>query len=164
MFAEFAPWLVWTVCVACVVVGFLGTILPILPGAPLIFLGILLAAWWENFSRISVFTVVISGVFALLTIIVDFVASYMGAKRVGASRAALFGSILGSLVGIFFLLPGLIVGPFLGALAGEWWSAKNFSRATRVGIGTWVGMLLGTAAKIGLSLTMIGVFLLALLS
>jgi uncharacterized protein YqgC (DUF456 family) len=109
-------------------------------------------------------TVVIAGVFASLAIVVDLVASYVGAKRVGASKAALFGSIVGSLVGMFFLLPGLIVGPFIGALAGEWWSAQNLSRATRVGLGTWLGMIVGTAAKIGLSLTMIGIFLLAILS
>jgi uncharacterized protein YqgC (DUF456 family) len=164
MLTELMPWLVWTLCVVCIVVGFLGTIAPILPGAPLIFLGILIAAWWEDFSRISVLTVVIAGVFASLAIVVDLVASYVGAKRVGASKAALFGSIVGSLVGMFFLLPGLIVGPFIGALAGEWWSAQNLSRATRVGLGTWLGMIVGTAAKIGLSLTMIGIFLLAILS
>lgn len=164
MLAELVPWMVWTLCVVCMAVGFLGAVLPILPGAPLIFMGILIAAWWEDFSRISVLTVVVTGVFAALTIVVDLVASYLGAKRVGASKAALLGSILGSLVGMFFLLPGLVVGPFVGALAGEWWSAQNLSQATRVGIGTWIGMIVGTAAKIGLSLAMIGVFLLALLS
>jgi len=148
----------------CILVGFLGTIVPILPGAPLIFIGILLAAWWEDFSRIGVIPVVITGALALVTLLVDIASSYMGAQRVGASRAALLGSIIGSLVGMFFLLPGLILGPFIGALAGEWWSARNLSQATRVGIATWIGMIVGTAAKVGLSLAMIGVFLLALLT
>ena len=148
----------------CILVGFLGTIVPILPGAPLIFIGILLAAWWEDFSRIGVIPVVITGALALVTLLVDIASSYMGAQRVGASRAALLGSIMGSLVGMFFLLPGLILGPFIGALAGEWWSARNLSQAARVGIATWIGMIVGTAAKVGLSLAMVGVFLLALLT
>ena len=164
MITQTLPWIVWTLCVACILVGFLGTVVPILPGAPLIFIGILIAAWWEDFSRIGVIPIVITGALALVTILIDFASSYVGAKRVGASKTALIGSIVGSLIGMFFLLPGLILGPFIGALAGEWWSARNLSQATRVGIATWIGMIVGTAAKVGLSLAMLGVFLLALLT
>jgi uncharacterized protein YqgC (DUF456 family) len=164
MITQALPWIVWTLCVACILVGFLGTVVPILPGAPLIFIGILIAAWWEDFSRIGVLPVVITGALALVTILVDIASSYMGAKRVGASKAALAGSIVGSLIGMFFLLPGLILGPFIGALVGEWWSARDLSQATRVGIATWIGMIVGTAAKVGLSLAMVGVFVLALLT
>jgi uncharacterized protein YqgC (DUF456 family) len=164
MITQALPWIVWTLCVTCVLVGFLGTVVPILPGAPLIFIGILLAAWWEDFSRIGVIPVVITGALALATILVDVASSYLGAKRVGASKTALLGSIVGSFIGMFFLLPGLILGPFIGALAGEWWSARNLSRATQVGIATWIGMIVGTAAKVGLSLGMVGIFVLALVT
>lgn len=164
MVSQIIPWLVWALCLACIAIGFVGTIIPILPGPPLILAGVIGIAWWEDFTRVGILPVSIIGVLAVLTIVIDFVSSYIGAKKVGASRAALIGSIVGSVVGIFFLLPGLILGPFIGALLGEWWSARNLSQATRVGIGTWLGMLVGTAAKLGLSLAMIAVFLLSLLT
>jgi uncharacterized protein YqgC (DUF456 family) len=164
MISELIPLIVWALCVACVVIGFIGTIVPILPGPPLILAGVLGIAWWEDFTKVGIVPVTIIGALAVLTIIIDFVSSYIGAKKVGASKAALVGSIIGSIVGIFFLLPGLILGPFFGALAGEWLSSRNVSQATRVGVGTWIGMLVGTAAKLGLSLAMIAVFILALLA
>lgn len=158
------PWIVWTLSVVCVVVGLLGTIVPILPGAPLIFVGVLIAAWWEDFSRVGFFPVIITGSLAGITILVDIASSYLGAKRAGASTSALIGSIIGSLIGMFFLLPGLILGPFIGALVGEWWNGRNLSQATRVGMATWIGMLIGTAAKVGIAIAMVGVFILALLT
>lgn len=164
MVSELMPWLVWALCIACVAIGFIGTIIPILPGPPLILAGVVVIAWWENFTRVGIIPVTIIGALAVLTIIIDFVSSYIGAKRVGASKAALLGSIIGSIIGIFFLLPGLILGPFVGALVGEWLSSRNVSQATRVGVGTWIGMLIGTAAKLGLSLAIIAVFILALLT
>ena len=164
MTSQALPYLVWALSVACIAIGFVGTIIPIIPGPPLIFAGVLAIAWWDNFTKVGILPVSIIGVLAIVCVVIDFVASYIGAKKVGASRAALIGSVVGSVVGIFFLLPGLILGPFIGALLGEWWSVRNVSQATRVGLGTWLGMLIGTAAKVGLSLTMIAVFLLSLLT
>jgi uncharacterized protein YqgC (DUF456 family) len=74
-----------------------------------------------------------------------------------------WGALLGTLVGIFFGLPGLLLGPFIGALAGELSSGGSVLRSTQVGVGTWIGLLLGTLAKLVLSFAMIGVFVFALL-
>ncbi len=138
--------------------------MPILPGPPLILVGAIFLAWWEDFSRIGVFSVAVIGVLTLMCILIDIASSYLGAKKVGASRAALIGSIAGSLIGIFFLLPGIILGPFLGALVGEWWMTHNISQATKVGLGTWLGLLIGSAAKLGLAVAMVGVLILALIA
>lgn len=163
MSTAFAPIIIWTLCIGCLVIGFTGTIIPALPGTPLIFAGIFLVAWWYDFTLVGTPTLVITGILAALAIGVDFVATILGAKRVGASRAAVVGSTIGTLVGMFFFIPGLILGPFVGAVIGELYAQSGLSKATRVGIGTWIGLLFGTAAKIAISFAMIGIFLLALI-
>ncbi len=144
-----------------ILVGMAGTVVPVLPGVPLVFGGMFLAAWADHFQHIGMFTLIVLGVLASLALLVDFVAGLLGARRVGASPRALWGASLGTIVGIFFGLPGLLLGPFLGALAGELSSGRELDQATRVGFGTWIGLLFGTLAKLALCFTMVGVFALA---
>ena len=141
-----------------IVVGIAGTVVPILPGVPLVFGGMWLAAWADQYRHVGTWTLVILGVLSALALLIDFVASLVGARRVGASGRAIWGASIGMVVGIFFALPGLLLGPFLGALAGELSSGSGMRHATRVGIGTWIGLLFGTLAKIALCFTMLGVF------
>lgn len=148
---------------ALILVGLAGTVLPALPGVPVVFAGMWLAAWIGGYADIGVWTVALLGVLAGLAVLLDFVAGMLGARRVAASKAALWGAALGTVVGIFFGLPGLLLGPFLGALAGELRAGAGVGRSTRVGVATWIGLLLGTLVKIALSFTMLGVFIAALL-
>jgi hypothetical protein len=147
--------------IGLVVVGILGTVLPALPGAPLVFLGLLVAAWAEGFEKVGWFTLSVLGVLTLLTFVVDFFAASLGAKRVGASWLALAGAAVGTIVGLFFSIPGLILGPFLGAVLGEYAARRNWAQARKVGFGTWLGMLIGVAGKLALIFTMVGIFALA---
>ncbi len=144
-----------------VVAGIIGTVLPALPGTPLVFLGLLIAAWAEKFQKVGWFTLSILAVLTLLSFVVDFLAARLGAKRMGASWAALFCAAVGALVGLFFGLPGFILGPFVGAVAGEYAARRNLRQAGRVGFGTWLGMLLGIACKLTLVFAMVGIFLTA---
>lgn len=146
-----------------VVVGLLGTVLPILPGLPLMFAGMLLAAWAGDFQRIGTWTLVVLGLLVLVSILVDLLASIIGARRVGASNKALWGAGIGGLVGIFFGIPGLLAGPFLGAAAGEMAHGRAWRDASRVGLGTWLGLALGAVLKIALAFSMLAVFAFALL-
>lgn len=141
-----------------VLLGLAGVVLPALPGMPLLFAGLLLAAWADGFQRVGWVMLTLLGVLTLLSFLVDFLATVFGAKRVGASRKALWGSLLGSVAGLFFMPIGLFVGPFVGALAGEYWHGQQLQQATRVGLGTWLGIILGTAAKLALALAMVGLF------
>lgn len=150
--------LYYVIALVMVVVGVAGVILPVLPGLPLVFFGMLLAAWADGFDRIGALTLVVLGLLTALSLVVDFLASAMGAKRAGASRLAVIGALAGSVVGIFFGLPGLLAGPFIGALAGELIHARRLAQATRVGVATWIGLLLGTALKVGLAFAMLGLF------
>jgi len=146
-----------------VLVGLAGVILPALPGLPLVFAGMLLAAWADGFERIGVWSLIALGVLTAISFVVDFWATAVGAKRVGASRLALVGTVVGTFVGLFFGLPGLFAGPFVGAVVGELIARRDLrpggiGQATRVGIGTWVGIALGVALKLALAVLMLAVF------
>ena len=146
-----------------IVAGLAGTILPALPGVPLVFAGMWLAAWAGGYAEIGVWTVGLLGALAGLAVLLDFAAGLLGARRVAASTGALWGAALGTVAGLFFGLPGLVLGPFVGAVAGELRSGATLQRSAHVGIATWIGLLFGTIAKIALSFTMLGVFVGALL-
>ena len=151
--------LYYALAVVLVLVGIAGVILPALPGLPLVFTGMLLAAWAGHFHKISWVTLVVLGLLTLLSLAVDFLATMMGAKRVGASRKALLGAVVGTFAGLFLGGPiGLFAGPFIGALLGELWHSRELAKATKVGLGTWLGILLGTVLKLGLAFAMLGLF------
>jgi uncharacterized protein YqgC (DUF456 family) len=141
-----------------VVLGIAGTVLPALPGLPLIFAGMALAAWVSDFEKVGWVMLVVLGLLTLLSVGVDFLATAMGAKRVGASRLAIIGSVIGTFAGLSFGLVGVFVGPFVGALVGELLHTRELSKATQVGIGTWVGIIVGTVLKFGLAFAMLGLF------
>lgn len=146
-----------------ILLGLVGTVLPALPGVPLIFAGMLLVAWGDGFTHLGTGTLALLGVLMLIALLLDLVASLLGAKRVGASRLALAGAALGTLVGLFFGLPGVVLGPFIGAVLGELAHSRHGGTAARVGAATWIGLLLGTIAKIGIAFLMLGIFALAFL-
>ena len=146
-----------------ILVGIAGVVLPAVPGLPLVFAGMLLAAWAGGFQQIGMTTLVILGVLTALSLGVDFWAAAMGARRVGASRLALIGAVIGTFAGLVLGPVGLFVGPFVGALGGELLhgrrlDAAGMGQATRVGFGTWLGIAMGIALKLMLALAMLGLF------
>lgn len=151
----------WILAALLVAVGLAGTVLPALPGVTLVFAGLVVAAWADGFQRVGVVPLVVLGVLTLVSLAIDFVASALGAKRFGATRYAVIGAALGTLGGVLLGLPGLIVGPFVGAVAGELLSHGEWRRATSAGVGTWVGLLFGTLAKLALVCAMLGLFVVA---
>jgi uncharacterized protein YqgC (DUF456 family) len=146
------------VAVLLVVAGVVGTVVPVLPGTLLVFGGLFIAAWAQDFARVGLVGLSIIGALMLLSFAVDFVASVMGAKRVGASPRALFGAALGGLVGLFLGIPGLILGPFVGAFLGELWARGGFAQAGKVGVGTWLGLVFAAIAKVVIAFLMIATF------
>jgi uncharacterized protein YqgC (DUF456 family) len=156
-----SPALLWALAVVFVLVGLAGIVMPALPGTVLVFAGLWLAAWADGYARVSVTTVVVLGLIAAATHGVDFVATALGVKRVGASKRAIIGATLGTLLGIVFGLPGVIVGPFAGAVIGELSARRDLAQAGRVGVAAWIGFLVGTVVKVALVFLMIGVFVVA---
>jgi uncharacterized protein len=141
-----------------VLLGFAGVVLPALPGLPLVFAGLLLAAWADGFAHVGWVPLTVLGALAVLSLLVDFLANVYGAQRLGASSKALWGAAIGTVLGLFFLPIGLFAGPFIGAWAGEYWHSRAAGHATRVGLGTWLGILLGTASKLAIGLCMLALF------
>ncbi len=143
--------------------GLAGSVLPVLPGIPMVFGGIWLAAAVDGYRHLGVWWLLIIGAIGVLGVIVDFVAGALGARRVGASTRALWGATIGTIVGMFFGIPGLLFGPFVGAIAGELSSGNSVLRSAHVGVGTWLGLLFGTVLKLVLSFLMVGLFGVAML-
>lgn len=151
----------WTLAIALMLVGALGIILPALPGIPLMFAGMVIAAAIDDFQRIGWITLGVLGFLTLLSVLIEFAASALGAQHVGASKRAIWGALIGTVVGLFFGIPGLLLGPFAGALIGELSVHGRVDQAGRVGIATWIGFLFGTLVKIAIAFGMIGIFVLA---
>jgi uncharacterized protein YqgC (DUF456 family) len=141
-----------------VAVGIAGTVLPAIPGVVLVFAGLFLAAQAEGFRHVGVWGLAVIGALGLVAFGADFAASVLGAKRVGASPRALAGAALGGVAGIFLGLPGMLLGPFVGAFLGELWARGGIAQAGKVGFGTWLGLLLAAIAKLVLVFLMIGTF------
>ena len=155
--------ILWTVSVALILLGLAGTVLPALPGVTLVFGGIALAAWIDDFARIPVWLLLLLGVLTAIAWIVEYAAAAMGAKRAGASKEAVVGAVAGTVAGIFSGLWGLLFMPLVGAAIGEYVAQRDLRRAGKVGIATWIGLLLGTAAKVAIAFAMIGIFVFALI-
>ncbi len=150
--------LLWVLAVLLVLAGIAGTFLPWVAGAPLVFLGLLVGAWANDFERVGAVTLVVLAILTVASIAIDFLASSLGAKRVGASREAVVGAFIGTIAGLFFGLFGLVAGPFLGALAGEYLARREWRQAGKVGVGTWLGLVVGLAGRVALAFIMVGIF------
>lgn len=152
----------WVLAVLVVLAGLAGTIVPALPGIPLIFLGLFIVAWIQDFTVVG-WTAV--GILAALTAIgwlVDLLAGAVGARYLGASKRSFWGAMIGAIVGMFFGLPGIILGPFIGAVLGELSGGRDVIHSSRVGVGTWLGMVVATAVKLAIAFLMIGIVIIQL--
>lgn len=149
--------LLWSVAAVLVAVGLVGTVLPAIPGSTLVFAGIALGAWIDGFARIPVWVVVVAGLLAAATWVVDLAAGAAGAKRVGASPWAIAGAALGTIAGVFTGLVGLLFLPLAGAAIGEFLAERDVLRAGKVGVATWLGLVIGTALKVAITFAMLGI-------
>jgi uncharacterized protein YqgC (DUF456 family) len=150
--------ILWVLAVALIAAGIVGIILPALPGTVLIFAGLFVAAWADQFQRVGPLMLTIIGIIGAASYGVDFVAAALGAQRFGASKRAMVGAALGTLAGLFLGLPGLIAGPFVGAMLGELTMHRDWRRVGRAGVAAWIGFAIGTAVKVGIAFLMLGLF------
>lgn len=155
--------LLWVFAVALIVVGIAGTVLPAMPGVVFVFGGIVLAAWIDDFARISGWTVGVLAVLAAIGFVVDYVAGALSAQRAGATKLGLLGAALGTVAGVVTGFWGLVFMPLAGAAIGEFIAHRDALRAGRVGVATWIGLLVGAVAKLAIVFTMVGIFVAALL-
>lgn len=153
------PTLYYLAALVLVIVGLVGTVLPVLPGALLVFAGLFVAAWADGFARVGMVGLGIIGALGLLSAAADLAGTLLGAKRVGASPQALVGATVGGLVGFVFGIPGLILGPFAGAVGGELLARGRLAQAGKVGLGTWLGLVAAAVLKVVIAFLMIATFI-----
>lgn len=150
--------LLYTFAAVLIATGLAAAVLPLLPGIPLIFAGIWLIAGVDGYRHVGPWWLAgIAGVGAV-GLSLDLLAGALGAKRVGASKQAVGGALAGTLIGLFFGLPGLLLGPFVGAVLGELSAGHGVQRSTRVGVSAWVGLIFGTLFKLVASVMMAAMF------
>jgi uncharacterized protein YqgC (DUF456 family) len=150
----------WLIAIVLMAIGLIGTLLPVVPGAIIILAAAVLhqimlgseksVGWW-NIAALALLT--------LLSYALEFAGGYFGAKRFGATKWGAFGATLGAIVGLFYPFPGLIVGPVVGAIAGELVAGKRLVSAGRAGWGTLLGNLAGMLGKLIIALVMVSWFL-----
>jgi uncharacterized protein len=138
--------------------GLVGAILPFLPGAPLIFAGALLYGIATDFTPIGAGRLAMLAVVGVLAWVLEHVASMVGARRAGGSRAAVIGAMLGMIAGVLVAPVGLLLGPILGAIAGELMAGRAPGPSVRSGLGAALGVLTGMVAHFALALVMIALF------
>lgn len=139
--------------------GFLGTFLPVLPGAPLAWAGLLLA-YFSSYCEISLVTVIITFVFAVLVSILDNILPVFLTNKFGGSKRATWGATIGVLIGFFIGPWGLILGPFIGAFIGELSNNNgNGGAALKTAFGSFVGFLCGTGMKMITVLAFVWVYI-----
>lgn len=152
----FALWC-WAGALILIAAGFAGTIIPAIPGLPLIAVGAWLIGWAGDFQEVGWKTIAFLGVLAVIGVVVDTVAQTAGAQRAGASKEGILGSLFGTVVGVFLGgIVGILIMPLIGAAIGEFWAKRDLLHAGRVGLATWIGMIIGTVVKVALAFTMTG--------
>ena len=143
--------------------GLAGCVLPILPGPPISFIGLFLLALSKHFSPplTPALVIIMAGV-TILVVVMDYIIPLLGAKRYGASKWGVWGSVLGMVIGMFWSPFGMLAGAFIGAFIAELLAGKKHWEALRAGWGVVMGTLFATVLKLGVSGMMTYYFVLAL--
>ena len=127
--------------------GIAGCILPVLPGSPLAYAGLLLLHLTDRI-HFSTTQLVVWLIVVIVLQVVDYITPLLGNKYSGGTSFGNRGCVAGTLLGLFFMPWGIVLGPFIGAVAGEMLGGSDFPHAIRAGIGTLFGFLVGTLLKV----------------
>lgn len=139
-------------------IGVAGSVLPGIPGAPLVLGAALVHKWIFKEASVGWSVIAVLTGLALAALAMDLVATWIGAKKLGATWKGITGALLGLMVGVFFGLPGIVVGPFLGAAAFEMVGGRDWRESAKAGAGAMVGLLVGTMGKLACAVAMMGLF------
>lgn len=153
------PYWQWITLVV-LIIGTFGTVLPVLPGLPLMAITVGAYAWGEGFQQITWGYLAVIVFLALLGFLLDYILGTLTIKKMGASKAGIWGFILGGIGGIFLMGPvGLLVGPILGVFCGEILFGKNIKEAAKIGVGSLIGNVLAAIVKMIFAVCIILMFI-----
>ena len=139
-------------------VGLAGSILPGIPSTPLVLITAIGHRLYFGETGPGNWVLIILAAITAFSLLVDYLASMYGAKKLGATWRGVFGAVVGGLIGIFFNLPGILLGPFIGAVVFEMAGGRKFKEAGRAGLGATLGLLGGAIVKLGCCMAMMGLF------
>ncbi len=149
----------YLLAVLLIVTGVAGTVIPAIPGLPLIFAGGWILGAASDYQLVGVSSVVILALLTAIGVAIEFLAQILGAKKAGATKAGLWGAVIGMVLGLVTGIWGLVFFPLIGAVAGEILAGRDMMKAGAVGIATWIGMAVGLGVKLALAFTMTGMIL-----
>ena len=139
-------------------VGVAGSVLPGIPGTPLVLAAALIHKWIFGAASADWPVIVVLTGIMVLSVVMDLAATLFGAKKLGATWKGILGAVIGVGVGLFFGVPGIIVGPFVGAVTLEMLGGRGWRAATKAGTGALIGLLVGTLGKFACAVAMMGLF------
>jgi hypothetical protein len=132
--------------------GILGCILPVIPGPPLSYAGLILVAIARRWEPFTPGLLIILGVATAVVTALDYVIPILTSRKKGASKAGVWGSVIGMIAGIVFFPPfGVIIGTLVGAVLGELIFSNRPDSAVKAGWGMFLGTMLGIALKLAVS-------------
>lgn len=150
----------FVLCLIFILIGIAGAVLPFIPGIPVIFIAIAAYGWAEGFQTISAKYIIILAALTLLSVLVDYLASYWGAKYAGAGKGGQIGAVIGVVAGMFVFPPaGIFIGPWLGAWVGEMIDGKAPEVAAKSALGALLGLFSGIVFKLIVGVGMLISFL-----
>ena len=138
--------------VIALIFGLIGCIVPAIPGPPLSFIALILLEIATHGEAFTVNQLIFWGIVTVIVTVLDYIIPIFGAQKYGATRAGIWGSVIGMLIGIFFFPPfGMFLGAFLGAVGGEIIVGKKSDDALKAGFGVFVGTMLSIGLKLAAS-------------
>lgn len=139
-------------------VGLAGCLLPAVPSTPVVLVAALVHRFVFGDAGASIWVLAVLFVITVFSILMEYLASLIGAKKLGATKAGVWGAVVGTIVGLFFAPLGIIFGPFLGAVSFELLGGRELGEAAKAGTGALIGFFAGTLGKIVCCIAMIGLF------
>ncbi|SFC39009.1 hypothetical protein SAMN05443252_103186 [Bacillus sp. OV322] len=155
----------WSVIILLFIIAFIGLVFPVVPSVLFIIGGILLYGVFYSFEPFNWVFWTIQILFVILLFTADYAANMFGVKKYGGSKAGIWGSTLGLIIGPFVIpFAGILVGPFIGAALAEiLFHRRDFKTAMKIGLGSVVGFISSVITKAVIQLGMIGYFLIVVL-
>ncbi|MDN3514620.1 MAG: DUF456 domain-containing protein [Candidatus Brocadia sp.] len=150
----------FAISLVIMIVGMAGIVIPIIPSIPLVWLGAFLYAVFTHFEKVTWMVLLIFALLTIFSIVLENLGNVYGAKRFGATKWGILGSVVGTGVGFYMGGPlGLILGPVAGTVIFEIIGGKGYKGALKSGLGNFVGFLGGSLVKLLIGISMISLFI-----